>query len=161
MFCRVKLYLGARSLGGRPRTAHGGRALPLSVRCIAYYFTVRPVSAPTRYSFPRVAFLVVAGLALEHEVVRVQRDVRVVAVLIVEPDLPVMDNLARLYVAGLAQPAVYCHSFGYVSIPSTSPRLGLVELFLVDKQTPPLSAHLSHLRQRILCRHNLVLQVPF
>ena len=112
----------------------GGGRSPL---CVAYNLTVRPVTAPTGCCFPRIALLVVTSLAFQHEVVRVQRDVRVVAVDVVQPCPPVVHDPARLYTAGLAQPSVDGRPFFDVCVPGASPRLGLVELLLVNVSRPP------------------------
>ena len=78
-----------------------------------------------------------AGLALELEVVRVEADVRVVAIRIVEPNAPMVDDLSGLDSARLAKPAVNGQPFVYVRITGASPRLRFIELFLVYVSRPP------------------------
>lgn len=122
----------SRSPGGLKTTAYGGSPLVHLPRCIAYYLAIWTISAPAWCRFAWVLLLVVARLAFEHEVVRVQCDLWVVAVCIVEPCPPVVDYLSKLYSAGLAQSAVDGLSFLYVCITCASPRLRLVELFLIQ-----------------------------
>ena len=112
----------------------GGGRSPLGV---AYDLPVRAVPAAARCRFPWVALLVVAGLALQHEIVRVQCDLRVVAVYVVQPCPPVVHYLAGLYAAGLAQPSVNGQPFIYIRIARSAPRLGSVKLLLVDMSRPP------------------------
>ena len=92
----------------------GGVRSSRSPLCISYDLTVRAVCAPTWCLFAWIAFLVVARLAFQLEVVRVQADVRVVAVAVVKPDPPMVDDLAGLYAAGLTNPAVDCLPCRYV-----------------------------------------------
>ena len=80
-----------------------------------------------------------ARLALIHEVVRVQTDVWVVAVDVIQPDLMVHD-LARLLLTDLTDPAVYGQPFVYVCLPGQPPGLGFIELFLVNMSRPPTAS---------------------
>ena len=129
---RVKLRVPSRSPGGCHHFVYGGGPLVRLPLSIAYDLAVRAVYAPTWCLFPWVSLLVVASLALELEVVRVQTDLWVVAVDVVEPGSPVVDYLARLYAAGLAESSVDCRPSRYVCVTRTSPCLRLVELFLIQ-----------------------------
>lgn len=102
-------------------------ALPLR---IAYDFAIRAVEAASRYDFSRIYLSIVAGLTFVSEVIRVQADLGIVAVDIIQPRL-VMDNQPGLYVANLAQTAVDGQSPTDVGIPCPFPGSGLVKLFLV------------------------------
>ena len=75
------------------------------------------------------------GLTFILEVRRVQADLWIVAVLIVQPDLMVNDQ-ARLIMTDLTQSAIYSQPTIYISLPSQAPGPGLVELFLVHVHPP-------------------------
>lgn len=98
--------------------------------CVPYDLTVWSIPDATRCWFPRIHFFVVAGLALQLEVVRVETDLWIVAVGIVQPDPVVVYDCSWLYSAGLADPTVYRFPAGYVVRPGPLPRSGLVKLFL-------------------------------
>ena len=104
----------------------GGR----SVVCVPQDFSVRSVKAPTRCRFPRISFFVMTGLAFVSEVLGVEADVRVVAVVVVQPRLVVYD-LSWFNSADLADPSVDCHPFVDVSLPCPLPRFCFIKLFLV------------------------------
>ena len=74
-------------------------------------------------------------LALVSEVCRVQADGRVVAVVVVQPDLMVDDQPRRL-TADLAGPAVYSLPLFDIARPGSLPGFGLVKLFLIHRLTP-------------------------
>jgi hypothetical protein len=76
----------------------------------------------------------VTGLTFIHKVVKVQADLWVVAVLIIQPYLMVY-YLTRLIMTDLTQPAIYSQPIVYISLPSQAPGFGLVELFLVHSTT--------------------------
>ena len=76
-----------------------------------------------------------ARLALVSEVCRVQADGRVVAVVVVQPDLMVDDQPRRL-TADLAGPAVDSLPLFDISSSGSLPCLGLVKLFLVHRLSP-------------------------
>ena len=96
---------------------------------IPYNLAVLAIKAAAWCSFPRISLLVVAGLALILEALRVEADVWVVAVGIVQPYL-VVDYQPRLLVAYLAQPAVQCDPVVDVGLPCALPCLAPIELLL-------------------------------
>jgi hypothetical protein len=73
----------------------------------------------------------VARLALQLEVVRVETDLWVVAVVIVEPD-DVVHYLARLFTTYLTQPSICGQPIVYIRPPCFLPGWASVELFLVQ-----------------------------
>lgn len=128
----------------------GGRSLRSPVR-LAYHFAVRSVCATPRRRLARVHFLVVARLAFQFEVVRVQADLGVVAVYVVKPHLEVVDYPSGLSPAGLADASVDGRSFTYICIAGASPRLRFVKLFLEQllsllavKSHPPTISSVSY-----------------
>ena len=110
-------------------TPRGSAGSVLIVR-ISYDFAVLTVQTAARCDLPGISFFVVTGLALIHEVLRVQADLWVVAVLIVQPYLVVYYQ-ARLVVTYFTQPTIQCHPLVNISLPSHAPGFGLIELFLV------------------------------
>ena len=109
---------------------NGGSSLKnFSILRVPYDFTIRTIKASPRCGDPRILLLVVAGLALIKKILRVQADLWIVAVLIIQPDLMV-DNEPRLLTTDLTGPAV--HGFPLINegLPCPPPGSGLVELFL-------------------------------
>ena len=100
-----------------------------SVTCVPDDLTVRPIEAPARCRPSRVALLVVALLTFISEVARVQADLWVVAVVVVQPYL-MMDCLAQLLATLLADTSVNCHPCFYISGPGSTPCLAFIELRL-------------------------------
>ena len=111
----------------------GGR----SILCVPYDLAIRSIQAPTSCGQSWVFLLVVTGLALVHEVLRVEADVRIVAVLVVQPYL-MMDYLARLLMTYLAQPAINGQPVVDVCTPCPLPCSCLIELFLGQHSLAPL-----------------------
>ena len=112
-----------------------GEVAPPSPFCIAYYFAVRAVFAAAWRVFAWVLLFVVTGLALIGEELSVEADARVVAVVVVQPDLVVHD-LPQLLVAHLAHAAIEGHARGDIGITRTAPGRALVELLLVQRVAP-------------------------
>ena len=93
--------------------------LPL---CVPNYFTIRTILHPSRCTPSRVDLFIVTGLAFIPEVLRVQADGWIVAVVIVQPDL-MMDDQPRLSLAYLAGPTIYSQPVLYICSPGPAPRL--------------------------------------
>ena len=100
---------------------------------------VRPVPAAARCRLAWVYLLVVARLTLIPKVIRVKADVRVIAINIIQPDF-MMDDLAQLIPAHLAQPAINGPPVCNVPKPSPAPCLALVK-FLLCHIVPCLLSH--------------------
>jgi hypothetical protein len=94
----------------------------------------------------------VAGLAFISEVIRVEADLWVFAVVIVKPYL-MMDDPPQLLVAYLTDPAVDSLALIYICVSGSSPGGCLVELFLGHVGPPVFCVPPAHLLQLILCRN--------
>ena len=120
-----------------------------AIICIPYNFPIWTVQASARCCQSWVSFLVVTGLALIKESLRVQADVRVVAVDVVQPYGMVYD-LPRLITTDLAQTTIHRYSVINKGLPSTAPGSAFIELFLshgrstssqvIPPPTPPVYA---------------------
>ena len=114
---------------------------------------MRAIQTSARCGASWISLFIVTGLSLVEEVVRVEADVRVVAVVIVQP-YNVVDYPTRLLTTYLAQPAIQCYPVVNVGLPCSLPRFASVELFL--GQHSPQSCGLlipAHPpRQRLLYR---------
>ena len=102
----------------------------MSIISIPYNLPIGTVKASAFRDLPRIAFFVMTVLAFIQEALRVEADVRIVAVLIIEPD-GMVNYLPRLITTDLTQPAIYCHSIIYESLPCFLPGLAFIELLLV------------------------------
>ena len=77
------------------------------------------------------------SLTLIKKVVRVEADLWIVAVDIVQPDL-VMDYQPRLHATDLTDATIYAHALLYESIPHSLPCFSLIELLLGQHPARPL-----------------------
>ena len=81
-----------------------------------------------------------ARLALILEALRIEADVWVVAVHIVQP-YGVVHDLAQLLMAYLTQATIYGHAIIDIGSPGPEPRLAFVELFLGQHRLAPLGMY--------------------
>ena len=98
------------------------------------------------------------------EVVLVQADVWVVTVHIIQPDLPVVDDQARLFPAYLTDTAIDGHALVYVCLPCPLPGRALIELLLVHILDPSRNKHKEkpvHLCPASYATNIAPLYVPF
>ncbi len=117
--------------GFTPRCAstYSATAFYISIIRVTYNFPIWTVQASARCGKSRVSFLVVACLALIEESLRVQADVRIVAVDVVQPYGMVYD-LPRLVATHLTEPAIHSQPLCYESIPCAFPCSAFIKLFL-------------------------------
>lgn len=104
---------------------------------------MRAIQTSARCGASWISLFIVTGLALVEEVVRVEADVRVVAVVVVKPD-NMVNYPTRLIPAHLAQPAIHGQPAVYVCLPGTSPGWCLIEFLLVYICPPAHLASVSY-----------------
>ena len=118
-----------------------------SIQCVSNYFAVLSVDASPRSRLSHIALLVVARLTFISEVVRVQADILIIAVGIIQPYF-VVDYFTRLLPTLLTCASVHSHTVCYISCPCPAPCLALIELLLSHLHTPVVyHAYILHLFQ--------------
>ena len=118
----------------------GGVRSCRSVVCVTNDFSIRTVKAPTRRCFSWVFLFVVAGLAFIQESFRIETDVWIIAVDVVEP-YRMMNNQPWFLTTHLTQPAVYGQPAVDECLPASAPRLAFVELLLRHGISPNEKGH--------------------
>ena len=122
--------------------------------CVSYNLAIRAIQASTSHSLARIALFVVARLALILEALRIETDVWVVAVDVVQPD-SMMNYQTQLLVTYLAQPTIQCYPVIDIGLPCSLPRFALIELFLGQHSPQSFGLYNPALppRQLLLYRH--------
>lgn len=113
----------------------GGYPVQLIV-AVSHDFPVCSVPAPARLGSPRICLPVMARLALIKEILRVQADLRIVAIHVIQPYF-VMYHSSRFLPAHLAHAAIRGNPVRNIITPGPPPCLGSIKLFLCHTHTPP------------------------
>lgn len=102
----------------------------MSVVSVPNDLPVLTVKASAPGCFPWVTLFVVARLTFVSEVIGIQTDLWVIAIDIIQPYLPVVDDLAQLHVALFTDAAINGFPVSDIRSPGSAPWSAVVELFL-------------------------------